>query len=390
MERECARRTFLRYRQDALAACGAILALHHREPLAMLRLPLAASLGLALCSTAYASGTFIEIQSANVQLTQVSPNGAYAVGSILNDSAFRWTALGGIQELIPDMDNAQGINNLGTIAGSVAENGGADEGGRDLGATVAVGAAPVLLSNPLTTNSSGYGISEDGTVVGLSFEDNFEGAAIAFAWDAASGMSALPTLRPQTYSRANAISADGHVIVGWNDTDMGERLGTIWIDRVPMDVADADGYGTGEAMAVTSDGQWVVGSEYIDGDFNEGAWRWSASTGVELIPDMTYAFGVSADGKTIIGATGFFTEPARTAMIWREGIGTIPFADFLVEQGITVPPGWDFAGGLTGISADGYTLAGWGTGPLGMQSYIVQLDRPDVIFQDAFESPIVP
>ncbi len=356
----------------------------------LVRLPLAASLGLALCSTAFASGSFIEIQTANVQLTQVSPNGAYAVGSILNDSAFRWTALGGIQELIPDMDNAQGINNLGTIAGAVAENGGADEGGRDLGATVEVGGAPVLLSSPLTTNSSGYGVAEDGTVVGLSFEDNFEGAAIAFVWDAASGMSALPTLRPQTYSRANAISSDGHVIVGWNDTDMGERLGTIWIDRVPMDVADADGYGTGEALAATSDGQWVVGSEYIDADFNEGAWRWSASTGVELIPDMTYAFGVSADGKTIVGATGFFSEPARTAMIWREGIGTIPFADYLVEQGITVPAGWDFAGGLTGISADGYTLAGWGTGPLGMQSYIVQLDRPDSIFVDGFEEAVTP
>lgn len=349
------------------------------------RLPLAASLGLALCSTAFASGTFIEIQIADVQITQVSPNGAYAVGSILNDSAFRWTAQGGVQELIPAMDNAQGINNFGTIAGSVAENGGADENGRDLGAYAMVGGTPALLTNPLTTNSGGYGISENGTVVGLSFDDNFSGDAIAFVWDANAGMSALPTSRPQNFSRANAISSDGHVIVGWNDTDMGERLGVIWFDRVPMDVVDTDGFGVGEAMAVTPDGQFVVGSEYIDIDWNEGAWRWSAASGVKLIPDMTYAFGVSADGKTVIGATGFFAEPARTAMIWREGVGTITFADYLVEQGITVPPGWDFAGGLTGISADGFTLAGWGTGPLGLQSYIVQIDNPR-IFADDFEA----
>ena len=120
-----------------------------------MRLLLSASLSLALCGTAAASGTFIAIDTADVQITQVSPNGEYAVGSIVDTAAFRWTASTGAQELIPEMNGALGINDAGTIAGSVPENGGAVNGGRDLGAYAVVGEAPVLLSQPLTTNSNG-------------------------------------------------------------------------------------------------------------------------------------------------------------------------------------------------------------------------------------------
>jgi hypothetical protein len=59
--------------------------------------------------------------------------------------------------------------------------------------------------------------------------------------------------------------------------------------------------------------------------------------------------------------------------------------DFLAEQNITLPDGWDLSGGLTGISADGYTLVGWGSGPNGQSSYVVRLDRPDAVFADGFD-----
>ncbi len=351
---------------------------------------LAASVALALSTSAVASGTFIEINTPDVQLTQVSPNGAYAAGTSFNTAGFRWTAADNQQELLPALNSAFGINNLGVIAGSVAENGGAYDGGRDLGAWAAIGAAPVLLSDPLTTNSSGYGIADDGTVVGLSFEDQYAGNAVAFVWTAAEGMLALPVPRPANYSRANAISADGRVIVGWNDQDDGSRTGMVWLDRTPFDIVDADGYAVGEASAVTPDGSYVVGSGYMDADFNEGSWRWSADGGVELIPGMSFAFGVSGDGRMVVGNTGFFDNPPRTPMVWREGIGTVSLADFLAEQGIEIPAGWDVGGGLGGLSADGHTLAGWGFGPLGMQSYIVQIDAGedgDVIFASGFDEP---
>ena len=51
-----------------------------------------------------------------------------------------------------------GINNSGVIAGSVPQDGGANNGGRDLGAYAAAGSAPVLLADTLQTNSIGYDI----------------------------------------------------------------------------------------------------------------------------------------------------------------------------------------------------------------------------------------
>ena len=339
-------------------------------------------------ATAQAAGEFIPINTPSVQLTGVSPNGEFAVGAISYTAGFRWTASSGAEDLLTDINSAQGINNAGTIAGSVAENGGSSEGGRDLGAYAPRGAAPELLTDTLQTNSTGYGVADNGTVVGLSFNDGFVGEAVAYSWNAIDGMSALAVNRPANYSRANAISADGHVIVGWNDQDDGGRTAVIWIDGVPMDVQDADGVMVGEASAVTADGTFVVGSNYYPTPEESGAWRWSASEGVQFVPGMPFAFGVSGDGNTVVGSTGFFDNPPRSPMVWRKGIGTVTLADFLAEQQITIPAGWDMSGGLTGISADGNTLVGWAFGPLGMQSYVIRLEPEvdDVIFADGFDS----
>ena len=48
---------------------------------------------------------------------------------------------------------------------------------------------------------------------------------------------------------------------------------------------------------------------------------------------------------------------------------------YLAEKGISVPAGWDsaLAGGFGGISGDGTLMAGWSFGPLGQQSYIIQV-----------------
>ena len=334
-----------------------------------------------------AAGLFIPIETPEVQLSGVSPNGQYAVGSIAYTAAFRWTAATGAEDLLTALNSAQGINDAGTIAGSVPEDGGAIEGGRDLGAYAPVGTEPVLLTQTLHTNATGYGVSDGNTVVGLSFEDDFAGAAIAYQWTAATGMTALPVNRPANYSRANAISADGRVIAGWNDQDDGGRTAVIWIDGVPMDVQDDAGIAVGEASAVSADGTFVVGSSYFVSMEESGAWRWSAGDGVLLVPGMPFAFGVSADGNTVVGSTGFFDVPPRAPMVWRKGLGTVTLSDFLAEHAIEIPAGWDMSGGLTGISADGNTLVGWAFGPSGMQSYVIRLEpeNRDVIFVDGFD-----
>ncbi len=356
-----------------------------------MRIPLlAAAISFVLCGAVHAESSFTTVPTPNMMLTKISGNGEYAVGSIPYTAGVRWTASSGEVEVLPELIDALGINNFGTISGAVPEDGGSFEGGRDLGATAKVGMAPELLTSALDTNSSGYDISEDGTVVGLSFDDSF-GVARAFVWTAADGMSALPIPRTDEYSRANVISADGRVIAGWNDGEYG-RSNIIWIDRVPFAVAEPDGFEVGEATAVSPNGQFVVGGDHMSEDGEFGSWRWSEGAGLTFIPGMGYAFGVSNDGKTVIGNVGFFDVPARGSMIWREGIGTISLPAFLVEQGIEVPAGWDpdLAGGFGGISADGTVMSGYAYGPSEeLQSYIIRIEgvSDDVIFANGFEAP---
>jgi uncharacterized membrane protein len=348
-------------------------------------LPLVAALTLA-SATAHAGGTFTGLTTPGMLVSMLSPNGEYAVASLQGGGGVRWTAATGDEEFLAGLDVTLGINDAGTVAGAVPVNGGAANGGDDLGAYLEVDGTPVQLTDPIDDDSNGYAISDDNTVVGLAFASQFAGAAVAFVWTPDEGMTALPVNRPDTYSRANVISADGHTIAGWNDQEDGSRTAVIWQDRVQLDVTDADGNPVGEADGISDDGGFVVGGGYADADGNQGSWRWSAETGaIDFIPGMSFAFAVSHDGKTAVGATGFFDTPPRAAMIWREGVGTMLLEDFLAEQNIDVPDGWNFQGGLTALSADGRTLGGWGGGPNGQTSYIVQLDADDAIFADGFD-----
>lgn len=354
-----------------------------------------AAISVALCGAVHADTvTFIPLTTPDAQLTKISGDGKYAASMIFQTAAVRWTAATGVEELIPELNAGLGINNSGTIAGSIPENGGSEAGGRDLGAYAQVGSPPVLLSNPLSTNASGYDISEDGTVVGLSFEDEFAGTAVAFKWTAADGMTAMQVNRPLNSSRANAISADGRVIVGWNDEDDGWRAAVIWTDGLPFEPLGDDGLTLDEATSVSNNGQFVVGANYWDADGNGASWRWDAKNGVVRIPGMVFAFGVSNDGKTIVGSNDFFSEPARAAMIWREGIGSMMLTDYLAENGVTIPEGWDpdLAGGFGAISADGLTMGGWTIGTDSLISYIIKVtpDEDENIFTDGFDGPATP
>ncbi|HVT31863.1 MAG TPA: hypothetical protein VHE32_04415 [Rhodanobacteraceae bacterium] len=329
----------------------------------------------ALSGTVHARGQFIALQTPSLQITKVSANGKYAVGSAA-EVGYRVIVATNTEQAIPGLDVALGINNFGTISGAVPVNGGAANGGTDLGAYAPLGADPIQLTDALQQDSNGYDIADDGTVVGLSFDDGFVGPAVAFKWTSKDGMVALPVNRPDNYSRANVISPDGRVIAGWNDQDDGYRSAVIWQDGVALDMTDPDGNPIGEADGVSPNGEYVVGSGYFDPDtFANTAWIWNAKTGLQHIPSMTFAFGVTNDGKTVVGSTGFFDDPPRAAVIWRDGVGTVTAGAFLAEQGITVPAGWDasLSGGFGGISADGKVMAGWSFGPLGMQSYVVKL-----------------
>jgi hypothetical protein len=101
---------------------------------------------------------------------------------------------------------------------------------------------------------------------------------------------------------------------------------------------------------------------------------------------MGFAFGVSDDGKTVVGSNGFFDFPARAAMIWHEGGGTVPLTEWLATQGVSIPEDWDpdLAGGFGGISGDASLMGGWTFGASGTQSYLVRIAGDD-LFADGFD-----
>jgi uncharacterized membrane protein len=217
--------------------------------------------------------------------------------------------------------------------------------------------------------SGSYGINGDGSLaVGLVYLPQICKAG-AGTWDLINGgpATALPALFGEaTYSRANAVNADGNVIVGWQDQLSGERTAAKWVDGVEEIILTASGGFNGEAQAVSADGQTIVGGSY---NFSRGAWIWHAGTGVRSIgargaDGRFIALDVSDDGKVVVGFirrlhNGF---PSQRGFIWTEGEGATTLDLFLSKRGVVVPDGWILEVASL-ISADGKTIYGWGFNP---------------------------
>ena len=230
--------------------------------------------------------------------------------------------------------------------------------------------------------SSTYDTSEDGKViVGLAWNGcNF---ARAFRWEEATGMVDLGTLNAGRSTRANGISGDGHVIVGWQDTFTG-RYGAKWVNgkqelfRGPSEII-------GEAHAANRDGSIVVGQscEFSSREnpfANQQAWIWTAREGVTCLQPprvrvldnfIGTALATSEDGRIVGGSHSFGLEAESVIWIDRE-----PFylKDYLRANGVpNAFEGWVNTGFVTGISRDGRTLIGYGAGPRNFQGFIVIL-----------------
>ena len=158
---------------------------------------------------------------------RASPDGAYLSGASSDGSVgFRYNVATGQVDLLSMYP--LNINNAGTIAGWLPVNGGTSLGGTDTGAYAPIGTDPIALTNTFLVNSDAYGISDNGTLVGLSSDfAGLNGIGSAYVWTAATGMKKLPVNTPIRYSRANGISTDGHIIYGWNNDTTGFRSGVI-------------------------------------------------------------------------------------------------------------------------------------------------------------------
>lgn len=220
------------------------------------------------------------------------------------------------------------------------------------------------------TFSSGYGVSEDGSVVvGHSGNNYYYGSSShAFKWTSDDGISDLDPLAPA--AGAYGISADGTVIVG------GETSGSVKAVRwapgtssltdqlyhggecygLSRDGSTAIGYSassggggtrphraikygqsghlqfidtaapgtvdptTSESLATNSDGSVVVGWGVFNGV--QRAFRWTeAGNMVVITPGAGIANGVSGDGSIIVGE--YTVGTARHAFRWTATTGLV-------------------------------------------------------------------
>jgi len=342
---------------------------------------LLSALTLALSAGSAHSATFTDLATPGAQLTGLSSNGR--VASLYGvDTSWRWAKDVGVTE-IDGFNEAWGLNPWGqALAGGTTDADGnqiaavAYSNSNLAGGPLVIGAWPGGIPSDGFL-SVAYSSSETGVAVGLARDDTSHG--FAFRWSEADGMTRLPVNRPQNASRANKISADGSVIVGWNDQDNGARTGVMWKDGMAIDMVDSTGAPVGEATAVSRNGRVVVGVRYFDvPTFTMQAWRWTAETGVQPLGCLPGSFGctatsaraVSDDGTIVVGDS--ISGSSYVATAWTPDAGMQRLADYLAAQDVVVPDGWNLQSG-SGISADGKTIGGWGVGPTAFTSFVVDM-----------------
>jgi uncharacterized membrane protein len=232
------------------------------------------------------------------------------------------------------------------------------------------------------------GISGDGsTVVGAADSQ-------AFAWTAAGGIDGLGGLSaPPFRSAANAISADGLVIVG-------ESL------DVMAGVSESFRY-TGGAMSsvgaftatgVSHDGSVIVG--YHNGPTAREACRWTAAGGLVGLGTFddhhqTFALGVSGNGNFVVGYMEDLGTDVQSAWVWDPTGGMQVLQDVLVNDfAMADVSAWTLTR-ATAISDDGKTVVGRGYNPSGVeefwraQSMVVPIPEPLSLLVLALAGPFV-
>ena len=339
---------------------------------------------LTLSGASAADQVFFMALPENVLATAVGGNAFTVAGSYYHGGALLWmptsgdTRLGGVgasaisrdgRTIIGDARDSRGLKNAAIRS--------IDGEWRLLGSVVP-NAAPCddLLSSALS------GTDDGSVVVGLAW--NGCSFARAFRWDASRGMVDLGSTNGGS-TRANNISNDGTVVIGWRTHQTGFREAVKWVGGGKEELIVAPHDLLGEPHGINSDATIIVGGGCDPGAtiVSSPAWVWTPETGVKCypvqhpaslprnIPYRPVMFDLSDDGRVIVGAYTFGLD--SEALLWLDG--RVHFLkDYLAQRGLpNAFDRWINTGFLTAVSRDGRTLVGYGAGPTGFQGYIVIL-----------------
>ncbi len=194
------------------------------------------------------------------------------------------------------------------------------------------------------------GASADGrTVAGLFILPDQESER-PFVWkDGVLDMLAIP--EGFTNAWVDVVSGDGTTLfgaLGYRDTEASSQwryLPARWRDGKPSLMPIPDTWSSAAVFASSRDGSVAVGRTYVGAKSAAIVWSGGPATFLELDSTESYANGVSADGRVLVG------------MLSRSGKGyAFQWRDGQLEL-LSLPPASDSCG-PNGVSADGATTFG--------------------------------
>jgi probable HAF family extracellular repeat protein len=332
-------------------------------------------------------GVFFMALPAETLPSAVGANAFSIVGSFYEGGALLWKPTSGTVAI--GARAASGVSRDGKVVvgdaldPSLSENAAIWQGGDDWRVLGSIRPGAQSCDRLL---SSAFGTSADGNViVGLAWD----GCRIAraFRWEESTGMVDLGTSNARS-TRANAVSGDGRVVIGWQESEVGVRQGAKWINNQQEIIRNSAGRVVGEARASNMDGSIIVGQNCdlfnpnpVHPEANS-AWKWTSQGGARCsvvtrpptlpnLPYITMMLSTSDDGRVIGGSYSFGLD--AESVIW---INDQPqfLRDFLRDNGLPDAfRGWVNTGFITGVSPDGRTLVGYGAGPRAFQGFLVIL-----------------
>jgi len=346
-------------------------------------------LGTAQAAPPAGKPVFIQVQG--LAPTSVGLNGFVTAGDFTEGGGFFWMPTSGVT-LIGGKSGT--ISRDGqTIVGRVADTSGNDQ------PAIWAGGTSWRLLGPLVPNAvpcqdvlgSANAVSGNGRIVvgggyhGTSVTDACaSGSFSAFRWDESSGYVLLG--ESGRASRADAVSADGRVIVGYQEGTLTAAEGVKWVDGRKETIPGPLGLPVGFARAVNRDGTLIAGTACVP-DVEPGrgptAWGWTSAGGVKCYPVVeippwvpwidrrnqlynVYIYAVSDDGRVMGGDIQFDTAAGEEeSVLWFDG-EPVFLRDYLRDHGYPDAFEGHFnTGRITGISPDGRTIVGHNGGPFG-------------------------
>ena len=264
---------------------------------------------------------------------------------------------------------------------------------------------------PNSSDSLAYTISDYGTTIAGYCQINSR--QIATIWNADGSLVSIgEQLGPTAKSVFYAMSPDGTYLTGsWTDPDLGTGGMFRWSNELGFELVTPT-IGSGIGKGISSDGMSIIYTASVQGHQRPFLWNDTAGSialGVLTGGNFGYAEGISDDGRTVVGGSGFAIagqsdwqspflwtadngmidlgrlesnhdiavayscnrngtliggtsgiDESRTfdAFLWTREHGMLNLRDHLTSQGVDVS-GWEFES-VIAVSGDGSSAAGSG------------------------------